>query len=661
MTLLCLRLHSSKGIYKFPKAKSDQSGPNPSYTISPTANTGASNATKQDSSEPQATRRPAEFGGRVSVNEFGETPRYSKDDTSRRLIEEGILSNDFLKNLDKTQVKAVVDSMVLREVDGNKLLITEGDVGSHMYVAAEGAFEVIKGGKTLRRIEIGEVFGELALLYNAKRQASIKVLEKSKVWELERKIFQLIMVKTGMKQTEDNVRFLRSVPLFKDIDVKILSKISDLLKVEFFPTDKCIVRQGDSGDTFYIIKGGSVKITKKQAGSDEEEDIGVLQSGGFFGERALLSNDKRQATVTARSPGVECLVLDRAPFEEFLGPIGTWNDKTIDERTSVISEAPIEYADVKLQELDYVATLGVGGFGRVELVTIRKERNTFALKCLKKVHVVQQQQEQHVYNEKKVMLECRNCPFINKLFRTFKDNKYVYFLMEPCLGGDLFTILQKNHLFNEQTSRFMTGCVIEAFAFLHARNIVYRDLKPENVMLDNRGYLKVIDFGFAKKISPTSKTWTFAGTPEYVAPEIILGKGHDRAADYWTLGIFLHELLVGKPPFRGTDHMRTYNQILKGIEAVHFPKHVSKPASRLIRRLCRAVPTERLGYQRNGIQDIRDEPWFSGFRWDALVKGTMKAPISITVNGPSDTRYFDRYPKNKEIPPDELSGWDKDF
>jgi cGMP-dependent protein kinase 1 len=164
--------------------------------------------------------------------------------------------------------------------------------------------------------------------------------------------------------------------------------------------------------------------------------------------------------------------------------------------------------------------------------------------------------------------------------------------MEACLGGDVWTILQKKKFFDEKTSKFMTACVVEAFDYMHSRNMIYRDLKPENLMLDEKGYIKLVstfeikcrkkydnfgfkvDFGFAKRVGPSQKTWTFAGTPEYVSPEIILNKGHDRAVDYWALGVFIHELLIGKPPFRGKDHMKTYNLILRGIDVIPMPQKV---------------------------------------------------------------------------------------
>ncbi|XP_019714354.1 cGMP-dependent protein kinase 1-like, partial [Hippocampus comes] len=141
--------------------------------------------------------------------------------------------------------------------------------------------------------------------------------------------------------------------------------------------------------------------------------------------------------------------------------------------------------------------------------------------------------------------------------------------------------------FDDGTTRFYTACVIEALAELHCKGIIYRDLKPENIILDHRGYAKLVDFGFAKKVGLGKKTWTFCGTPEYVAPEIILNKGHDSSADCWSLGILVFELLSGSPPFSGSDPMKTYNIILRGINMVEFPKKITKSAANLIKRLCR--------------------------------------------------------------------------
>ncbi|XP_010769018.1 cGMP-dependent protein kinase 1-like, partial [Notothenia coriiceps] len=169
---------------------------------------------------------------------------------------------------------------------------------------------------------------------------------------------------------------------------------------------------------------------------------------------------------------------------------------------------------------------------------------SFALKVLKKRHIMDTSQQGHILSERRIMVEAHS-PFIIRLYRTFRDSKYLYMLLEACLGGELWTLLRDRGSFDDGMTRFYTGCVVEALAFLHCRGIIYRDLKPENIILDQRGYAKLVDFGFAKKVGLGKKTWTFCGTPEYVAPEIILNKGHDSSADCWSLGILVFELLSG--------------------------------------------------------------------------------------------------------------------
>ncbi|CAB1338091.1 unnamed protein product [Coregonus sp. 'balchen'] len=264
------------------------------------------------------------------------------------------------------------------------------------------------------------------------------------------------------------------------------------------------------------------------------------------------------------------------------------------------------FCNLKLEDFNIIDTLGVGGFGRVEL--------------------------------------------------------YLYMLMEACLGGELWTILRDRGSFEDSTTRFYTACVVEAFAYLHSKGIIYRDLKPENLILDHRGYAKLVDFGFAKKIGFGKKTWTFCGTPEYVAPEIILNKGHDISADYWSLGILMYELLTGSPPFSGPDPMKTYNIILRGIDMIEFPKKITKNSANLIKKLCRDNPSERLGNLKNGVKDIQKHKWFEGFNWEGLRKGTLTPPIIPEVSSSTDTSNFDSFPEdNDDPPPDDMSGWDTDF
>uniref|UniRef100_A0A3B4GKZ3 cGMP-dependent protein kinase n=1 Tax=Pundamilia nyererei TaxID=303518 RepID=A0A3B4GKZ3_9CICH len=444
--------------------------------------------------------------------------------------------------------------------------------------------------------------------------------------------------------------FLKSVPTFQSLPEETLSKLADVMEETHYSDGEYIIRQGARGDTFFIISKGKVNVTQGDSATQQPVHLRELVKGDWFGERALQGEDVRTANVVATEP-VTCLVIDREARQRGEGGL----DLNLAAENAFFSS-------LKLTDFNIIDTLGVGGFGRVELVQLKSEEaKTFAMKILKKRHIVDTRQQEHIRSEKHIMTEAHS-DFIVRLYRTFKDSKYLYMLMEACLGGELWTILRDRGSFEDSTTRFYTGCVVEAFAYLHAKGIIYRDLKPENLILDSRGYAKLVDFGFAKKIGFCKKTWTFCGTPEYVAPEIILNKGHDVSADYWSLGILMYELLTGSPPFSGPDPMKTYNVILRGIDMIEFPKKITKNAASLIKKLCRDNPSERLGNLKNGVKDIQKHKWFEGFNWEGLRKGTLTPPITPDVSSAIDTSNFDSFPEDTdEPPPDDNSGWDYDF
>ncbi|XP_065356665.1 cGMP-dependent protein kinase, isozyme 2 forms cD4/T1/T3A/T3B isoform X3 [Calliphora vicina] len=586
-----------------------------------------------------------------------------KSAKSREIIKSAILDNDFMKNLDITQIREIVDCMYPVKYAAKSLIIKEGDVGSIVYVMEEGRVEVSREGKYLSTLSGAKVLGELAILYNCQRTATITAISECKLWAIERQCFQTIMMRTGLIRQAEYTDFLKSVPIFKNLQEDTLIKISDILEETHYQEGDYIVRQGARGDTFFIISKGQVRVTIKLPNTQEEKFIRTLTKGDFFGEKALQGDDLRTANIICDSPdGVTCLVIDRETFNQLISNLDEIKHRYDDEGTLERRKINEEFREVNLTDLRVIATLGVGGFGRVELVQINGDGNrSFALKQMKKAQIVETRQQQHIMSEKEIMGEA-NCQFIVKLFKTFKDKKYLYMLMESCLGGELWTILRDKGNFDDSTTRFYTACVVEAFDYLHSRNIIYRDLKPENLLLDEKGYVKLVDFGFAKKLQSGRKTWTFCGTPEYVAPEVILNRGHDISADYWSLGVLMFELLTGTPPFTGSDPMRTYNIILKGIDAIEFPRNITSNARNLIKKLCRDNPAERLGYQRGGISEIQKHKWFDGFYWWGLQNRTLEPPIKPTVKSVTDTTNFDDYPPDPEgPPPDDITGWDKDF
>ncbi|XP_034021387.1 cGMP-dependent protein kinase 1-like, partial [Thalassophryne amazonica] len=484
-----------------------------------------------------------------------------------------------------------------------------------------------------------------------------------RLWAIDRHVFQTIMMRTGVIKHSQYTDFLRRVPSLLVLPEDILSKLADVLEETHYSDGDFLIRQGATGDTFFIISEGQVSVTQQASASEEQMMVKTLSRGDWFGEQALKGEDVRTASVTAVGD-VTCLVIDRETFKQLIGGLNDVSNKQCDSddlKAKLQAEASF-FSKVSLSDLRVICTLGMGGFSRVELVQLKSEPNrSFALKVLKKRHILDTSQQGHILSERRIMMEAHS-NFIVRLYQTFKDSKYLYMLLEACLGGELWTLLRDRGSFDDGTTRFYTGCVVEALAFLHSRGIIYRDLKPENIILDQRGYAKLVDFGFAKKVGLGKKTWTFCGTPEYVAPEIILNKGHDSSADCWSLGILVFELLSGSPPFSGADPMMTYNIILRGIDMVEFPKKITKSAGNLIKRLCRDNPSERLGNQKNGVKDIQKHKWFEGFNWEGLHQGSMESPFTPAVEGPLDNSNFDSFPEDTDDPPpDELSGWDLEF
>ena len=229
-------------------------------------------------------------------------------------------------------------------------------------------------------------------------------------------------------------------------------------------------------------------------------------------------------------------------------------------------------------------------------------------------------------------------------FSTYKDKINLYMLMEFVPGGEIFSHLRRAGRFSNEAGKFYAASIVLAIQSLHAKDIVYRDLKPENLLLDGKGFLKITDFGFAKII--TDRTWTLCGTPEYLAPEIIQSKGHGKGVDWWALGVLIYEMLAGYPPFYDENPFGIYQKILSG--RIEFPRHFDFHAKDIVRKLLAADRTKRLGNLKNGAEDIKKHKWFKGFDWNALINLAMTPPIVPELRGEGDTGNFDQYPESDE-------------
>ena len=576
-----------------------------------------------------------------------------KSSDIRALLEKVVVSNILFSSYSTTEHTAIVDAFSKVEEDEGSYVIRQGDSGDNFYVVESGILEIyvkgpegeLKVGNTLGS---GSSFGELALMYNTPRAASIKAMSKCTLWTVDRNTYRGILVYYKFLRNKQYMEFLKNVEIMDKklglvmTEAELEKMVASLEREQYEPGD-AIIRQNNKGDQFYIIADGEVGVWKNNDGKDEK--LTVLKQGNYFGEKALLKEDVRQASCIAESK-VTCLSLGR---EDFIDMMGTLEDMIAGKREE---EKPIpppintsttnnnnSSLEIKIEDLQVMSTLGCGAFGRVKLCRLPAKDQFYALKCQSKRAIIDSGLQEHVLNEMHIMKLIEH-PYIAKLYASLQDGTCIYFVLELLLGGELFTHLRHRGKLSEQSTRFYCATVVYGFLTLHAKKIAYRDLKPENLVMDVNGYVKLVDFGLAKQLF-SGKTWTLCGTPDYLAPEIILNEGHDMAVDYWALGVLIYEMVSGAPPFYAEDPMEVYEKILGG--NLLMPTYFSRNLADLVKKLLRSQQAKRLGNTRGSTAAVIKHKWFSSFDWAGLETGEMKAPYKPKVGAPDDITNFDRF------------------
>jgi len=262
-----------------------------------------------------------------------------------------------------------------------------------------------------------------------------------------------------------------------------------------------------------------------------------------------------------------------------------------------------------------------------------------ALKTLQKELVIAKNQVQHTKSERHA-LEDVSHPFIVRMKYAFQTPQKLYLVMEYMSGGELFFHLKRDGLFSEERARFYTAEIASALGHLHSHKIIYRDLKPENILLDADGHIRLTDFGLAKEaMDARGHTNTFCGTPEYLAPEILLNKGHGKAVDWWSLGTLLYEMIAGLPPFYSENLNEMYKNILEA--PLEFTEEISPHARSVLSGFLQRIPEERLGASEQDIEEFRNHPFFAPIDWKQLDAREIPTPFKPTVESELDVGNFD--------------------
>eukprot|EP01064_Diplonema_japonicum_P037210 TRINITY_DN8660_c0_g1_i1.p1 TRINITY_DN8660_c0_g1~~TRINITY_DN8660_c0_g1_i1.p1 ORF type:complete len:399 (+),score=62.10 TRINITY_DN8660_c0_g1_i1:50-1246(+) len=307
---------------------------------------------------------------------------------------------------------------------------------------------------------------------------------------------------------------------------------------------------------------------------------------------------------------------------------------------------------VSKDDFKMLSKIGEGNYAVVLLVKQKGTGDYLAMKILNKNMLIERDEVEHTRTERAV-LEKANHPFLVKMRYAFQTADKLYLVMNFANGGELFSHLKKEKRFDEERARFYAAEIALGIQYLHDRGIVYRDLKPENVLLDAEGHIALTDFGLSKMMKESERTKTFCGTPEYLAPEILLNKGHGKPVDWWSFGTLLFEMIVGIPPFYSTDTKEMYDMILHA--DLFIPEFVTPQATDLLIHLLARDPKHRLGTGPDGPREVLNHEFFSSVDWDALYERKVRPTFVPPVTGPGDVSQIDEEFLNKKIP-DSHSG-----
>ncbi|GMH33287.1 hypothetical protein BSKO_01121 [Bryopsis sp. KO-2023] len=594
-----------------------------------------------------------------------------------------------LKMLTQPQLEQIIDRFDSREeIHEGDVILREGQPIDKLYVIKNGDLEVHRAGDSVANFNFIREAGGFsyfgAEVLDGIRPSPVTVTvksESSQILTLRRSQLddylgpaQGATVSVQPRDVPAIVSMLGKVSMLERLKSDQLGAVARSVEMREFHEGDVVAWSGEPAEEMFVIKSGQCVVTTAlgsremiaTGGRVQLMDIskhakGELKGGDAYGEDALLDDSTDWGdTVIASFPRTQVLMLKKKAVENALG--STLNEILKEkERTETLSGVVNSrrlMSDIRFEDLEQHRIVGTGQFGLVRLVRHIHTGSVYALKVMHKGPITESKQVEHVVNERQILEEA-NHPFCVRIVSAFQDEASLYLLQEWVPGGELFHHLDLEGSFDEATAMFYAATVLLSLEFLHSKGIVYRDLKPENLLLDVQGYIKVADFGFAKKIGK-ERTYTICGTPDYQAPEVIMRRGTTKAADYWALGVLIFEMLVGDPPFKSVsgDPWDTFRRTLSG--RFYVPNFISAEAADLIYKLLQVNPERRLGSGRNGADDIKHHRWFSRMDWTALREKRLPAPKRPRVKNPLDTSNFDVFDGVETMPNTQNSRIDRE-
>jgi len=601
-------------------------------------------------------------------------------------------------DLSREMFEAMARSCRLLAVKQGDIVIKQGDkVAEEMYIVKDGELSVsIMDGGSKSAVTVvgqkttGDSFGELALLLDAPRGATILAVSEVNLYTLHRTAFRSSMRAVQDNKSKDVIKFLGTVQCLGSLLGDEKTTCAEAFLAVKFEAGEEVFRKGDEVTEFMILDKGElcVKGGKK---SDAEERYN--KSGQLVACEPFLLNGTYKATMIAGLEGALLYALDRDSFQTLLSGVEPVIRQSIGmddgggkkkKKTTIAADdgaRSLRFPPEMFKELKRTRILGCGGFGTVWMVeqagaggccAVGKGADQMAMKCVMKGLVAKTNSKVAIQNERKVMAAMVDNPMTVRLHGTFKDDQNVYFLMDMATMN-----LQRAYLTNKlfgkpEHASFHIASLACALEALHVRRIAYRDVKPENILLDPAGRVKLCDMGLAKMVPGV--TYSVVGVPEYCAPEVFSGQGYSPTCDWWALGVLIFELMTGGNPFnKGNDIMSTMTAVKKGFAGEkgkdgipYFLEKKHPDAVAIIKETCQKQPKKRLPVGKTGHDDLakfKAHAWFEKIDWEGVAAGTIEKGSFVPPADlkPAKEPHPEDLPEEVRMKETEKCDWDEDF
>jgi cGMP-dependent protein kinase len=515
-----------------------------------------------------------------------------KDFLERNFLSSGLRKSQEISLFTAEQQKALVEVMSIKKLaPGNRL-----DPGLRFAIVVDG-FLISGDGRS--KWQRGQWFEDDMQREGGPNGCRVGILRKAD--------FDQVLKQLGLDAADHTRKMVvvRKVPLFRFLSDTQVTEVVKSFSRKTFKKGEAVFAQGDAGNTFHVISSGEAKVMI------DGKQIRTLGANAYFGERALLFDEKRTATIQVLSAEANIWQIEKSVFQQILSS---------NMKMELSMRIKLQDTNVTLKDLKHVKVVGVGAAGVVRLVEHKSTKMRYALKRVKKKRG---KIPEEVEREKRLLAE-NDHPMVMALVKTLETQKSVYMLTELITGGELHAAIRKIPTVLSRTqAQFYIGSLVLVLEALADRMIVYRDLKPENVMLDSQGYLKLVDFGIAKKLEEgKGQTYSVIGTPHYMAPEILNGRGYGLEVDIWSLGVLLFELVCGYLPFADDkdDPTEVCQAVLK--DPLKFPRrYKDQPGKDLMEGMMTRQPRKRVGCGINSWEDIKTHPYFRAGYEDSARRG----------------------------------------